>query len=104
MNWHEALTLSSISTTVSYNTSGLATDKSKMLGLDWFPITKQSLKPLVVTRAQRAPFLSNKAFVATVVPNLKDSMFVVSNGSPLGILVLVNISSSLLTPSKFESG
>jgi hypothetical protein len=37
------------------------------------PMIKQSLKPLVATKAHFSPFLSNSAFVATVVPIRIDS-------------------------------
>ncbi len=42
--------------------------KSNIFGLDWFPMCNRSLKPLVMTRAILAPFLSRRALVATVVP------------------------------------
>lgn len=45
-----------------------------ILGLAWFPINSSSLKPLLITSAILAPFLSSSAFVATVVPILIDSM------------------------------
>lgn len=58
---------------------------------------------MVVISAHFEPFLSKRAFVATVVPNLNDSILDVSNGSPRGILVFVKCSRILLIPSKFES-
>jgi len=87
------VTRSGISTTVEYNTSGLSIERENIFGLDWFPMcnrsytfvipclihkiiahnTKHTFSPLVTTNAVLSPFLSSRAFVATVVPILIDS-------------------------------
>ena len=54
-----------------------------MSGLDWFPMRKRSRKPFVTTKACFAPFLSSRAFVATVVESLSastESAIAVSKG------------------------
>jgi len=77
--------------------------RSKMFGLLWFPIAKQSLKPFVTTMAMSSPFLSSKALVATVVPILILSIFEVSNGSPRTISLPVNLERRRRIPSRGAS-
>jgi len=59
------ITSSSHSTTSLYNSSGPAMTRSKMLGRDWLPMWRRSLKPVVTTRAVGSPWRSSNALVAT---------------------------------------
>lgn len=59
--------------------------KSNIFGLDWLPMCRRSLNPLVMTRAILTPFLSSRALVATVVPMRIHSILEVSRSSVWGI-------------------
>lgn len=54
--------------------------KSKMAGLAWLPMWSRSLNPLVMRSPVGSPFRSSRAFVATVVPILIDSIRLESMG------------------------
>ena len=74
-----------------------------MRGRLWLPISRRSLKPLVMTRACLAPLRSSKAFVATVV--LRRMRAILSTGTlaSLGMLSPVASSSTRRTPSRGAS-
>ena len=59
--------------------------RSNKLGLAWFPICRRSLNPFVIASAILVPFLSSRAFVATVVPILIHSIWDTSTGWLAGI-------------------
>lgn len=59
--------------------------KSKMRGLDWFPISSRSLNPRVTSRACCAPLRSKRALVPTVVDSRMTSILSVESLSERGI-------------------
>ena len=69
-----ASNLSETSTTRSYKSSGRLIFKSNSNGLFWYPILNKSPKPLVINKSVLSPFLSRRAFVATVVPIFTDDI------------------------------
>jgi hypothetical protein len=70
-----------------------------MLGLDWLPISRQSLRPYEISRHTGSPFLSRSALVATVVPIRIDLIYSVGIGSPLFNSILVTEERIRLMPS-----
>ena len=97
------LTRSLSSTTHSKIFSGRAMERSKILGLVWFPISRRSLNPAVITIAVRAPFRSKRAFVATVVPIRIWFMDFVGILDSRGIAIFKQFSKILRMPSRGPS-
>jgi hypothetical protein len=73
--------------------------RSKILGRDWLPIKRTSLRPSLIRSATLSPFLSSKAFVATVVPILMLNIYEVGIFSARGRSTLRTSESIRLIPS-----